>query len=209
MGAQQVKVVGAQRVKGKGGRLRSLLARGVIGVVAGVVLWIGAAAALDWHGRRQRPQGRHDAIIVAGCRVKPNGTPSPALKRRTRAAVALWNQGLAPKIILTGGLGDHPPTEAAAAAAYARRLGVPARALIHAGRSTSTEENARFAAQVSAARRVIVVTDSYHVFRSRRVFARHFPEVAGYGSTPGPGPRIKGALREVAAIAWYGLAGRL
>ena len=178
-------------------------------IITGTTLWLTAAAALDLYGARQRPEGVWDAIVVAGCRVRPDGSPSLALQRRTEAAVELWRQGLAPRIILTGGMGDHPPTEAAAAAAHARKLGVPAQALVEEGRSTSTEENARFAAQLTGARRVVVVTDSYHVFRSRRVFARHFPEVAGFGSTPGAGPRIKGALREVPAIAYYGLKGRL
>ena len=178
-------------------------------IVTASTVWVAAAVWLDRHGQGQVAEGKWDAIVVAGCKVRPDGSPSRALARRTAAATQLWRRGLAPQIIFTGGLGDHPPTEAAVAAAHARSLGVPAEAIVEEDRSTSTEENARFAAQVTGARRVIVVTDSYHVFRSRRVFARHFGEVVGHGSVPLYGPRIKGALREVAAVVFYGLKGRL
>lgn len=178
-------------------------------ICLGLALWGAAALALDARGGADPPEGRWDAIIVAGCRVRPDGTASLALQRRTAEAVGLWRRGLAPVIILTGGLGDHPPTEAEAAATHARALGVPEAALVLEGRSTSTEENAAFAAALSDARRVLVVTDRYHAFRSQRVFARHFEHAAAVGSTPALDVRVKGALREVAAVAWYGLNGRL
>lgn len=177
-------------------------------------LFLAAAVALDAHGRRARVEPGHDAIVVAGCRVLPDGRPSQALARRTRHAVALWQQGVAPVLVFTGGLGAAPIAESEAAAALARELGVPAQAIVTEGRSTSTEENARYAA--AALRdaglphgRIVVVSDSYHVWRARRVFARHFDQVAGAGSTPEPAVRVRGSLREVLAVAGYAAAGRL
>ena len=71
------------------------------------------------------------------------------------------------------------------------------------------KENAREAAARVDARRVLVVTDAYHVFRAERVFARFFDKVDGVGSV-GPTPaRIRGSLREVAALAGYAALGRL
>ncbi len=173
--------------------------------------WVLAACCLDLYGGRAVPDSDQpwDAIVVAGCHVRPDGTASPALQRRTEAAIGLWRRGLAPQIILTGGLGDYAPTEAQAAANHAMSLGVPAEALVLEGRSTSTEENARFAAQESQARRIIVVSDRYHILRSQRVFGRHFEHVAGFGSTPALDVRVKGALREVLAITWYAFKGYL
>lgn len=178
-------------------------------LVVGVTLWGAAACWLDSYGGRPLPSGTWDAIVVAGCGVRPDGTASPALKRRTEAAVALWRQEAAPVILLTGGLGDYPPTEAEAAAAHARTLGVPQDALVLERRSTSTEENARFAAELIDARRIVVVSDRYHIFRSQRVFARHFPHVDALGSVPGWDVRVKGALREVLALGYYWAQGRL
>ena len=183
-------------------------------LLVSLTLWIGAALVLDAHGRRARTVGSYDAIVVAGCRVMPDGQPSPALARRTRHAVALWQQGLAPRLVLTGGVGTHPPSEAEAAADLARSLGVPDEALWVEGRSTSTDENARFAAQELTdagieVQRILVVSDSYHVCRASRVFARHFADVHGVGSTPRPWVRFRGSMREVLALSAYVALGRI
>ncbi|MDP2305725.1 MAG: YdcF family protein [Pseudomonadota bacterium] len=171
--------------------------------------WAAGALTLDTWGKSQEPRGAYDALIVAGCRVYPDGRPSPALEWRVRKAVGLWKAGIAPRIVFTGGLGDHPPTEAEASAKLAGELGVPRSAMVLEDRSTSTDENARNAAKAlgveGASARVLVVTDAYHVFRARRVFDRYFGEVDAVGSTYGRWTRIRGALREVLAVTKYGL----
>ncbi len=170
--------------------------------------YLGAAALLDRHGRR-RVSGRFDAIVVLGCRVFADGRPSVSLEGRATKAAALFHEGLAPRVVLTGGLGDAPVSEARAAARIVEALGVPPDALVLEERSTSTEENAREAARLIDAARVLVVTDAYHVFRAERVFRRHFDEATGVGSVGPPSARARGALREVAAVAGYALRGRL
>jgi len=186
-----------------------LLRRLAFAVVLVAGLWLVLALLLDRYGAREAPGEAFDLIIVAGCRVQPDGSPSPALARRVERAVALWRQGQAPRIVLTGGLGTWLPSEAEAAAAHARALGVPADALLLEDRSTSTEENARNAAAAWPAQRVLVVTDAYHVFRAERVFGRYYAEVRGVGSRSPVLWRARGALREVAAVAWYAGTGRL
>lgn len=187
-----------------------------MGLILGLVLlmWGGVALLLDAHGRGAGEDAPYDVIIVAGCRVDPNGQPSLALQRRTRLAVQLWTDGRAPTVVFTGGVGQFPPSEARAAAHYAAQQGLPPEAALLEERSTSTEENARFAAEELAKlgvphARVLVVTDGYHTFRARRVFLQHFPHVDAAGSRPSPDVRIRGALREVLAVAWYGLSGKL
>ncbi|MFH1465793.1 MAG: YdcF family protein [Pseudomonadota bacterium] len=171
--------------------------------------WGLGALALDISGHRRPSEGRWDAIVVAGCRVDPGGVPSPALQARTALAVALWEQGLAPRIAFTGGVGANPPSEARAAAAYAAVLGLPAEATIIEDASTSTEENARFLAEQHGFGRILLVSDAYHVFRAGRVFQRYFPQVDTAGSTAPAWPRVRGALREVLAIALYRAQGRI
>ena len=172
--------------------------------------WALAALSLDVYGQRAAPvSGTWDAIVVAGCKVMPDGRPSPALERRVRRAVELWRAGRAPLLVFTGGVGVNPPAEAVVSAALARSLGVPESAIVREERSTTTAENARFAAEAVRARRILVVSDTYHVFRCERLFRRHFAEVRGVGSTPELYPRVRFALREVAAVAYEGLRGRL
>lgn len=171
--------------------------------------YLAVAIGLDRYGQRA-PEGNFDVIAVAGCRVLESGEPSVALRRRVRVAVRLWKAGVAPQIVFTGGVGDYPPSEAEAAAVFAESLGVPRSAMHLESRSTSTEENALFAAEeLGANQRVVVVSSAYHVFRCERVFGRHFDEVVGTGAIESPWPRWRGAIREVFALASYALLGRL
>ncbi len=177
--------------------------------VAVLLLWAAGAVGLDRWGLRAPPGGQYDAIVVAGCRVMPDGRASLALAARTAYAVDLWRRKYAPKIVLTGGEGHYPPAEAEAAAVVARSMGVPDEALVLETRSKSTEQNAEFAASLLGPARVLVVTDSYHAWRCRRVFARYFGGAEAVGRPPTIFFRVKGALREVVAIAVYAAQGRL
>ncbi len=180
-------------------------------VIVGLVSWAAMAWGLHRYGLRQHPADQQwDAIVVLGCRVFPDGVPSFALSTRVSLAVRLFEQGRAPVIVLTGGVGEAGVAEAEVAASLAEAQGVPRSALVLESRSTSTEQNAQFAAQATPARRVLVVTDAYHVLRSERVFGRYFDRVRGVGTiNPRVWPRVRGALREVIAIAGYAVQGRL
>ena len=185
------------------------LRAGRLALLAGL-LWIGVAGCLDGYGLHTAPAGDYDAIVVLGCRVGPGGRPSPALSRRARHAVRLWQDGWAPGLVFTGGVGEHGPAEARVAAALAGELGVPEQAILLEELSTSTDENAEHAAAVlGGAERVLVVTDSYHVFRSERVFSRRFGDVTVVGSKPWRSARLWGSLREVWAVLIYAVLGRL
>lgn len=175
------------------------------------LLWAGAGLALDRHGAAApAPAGPYDAIVVAGCRVDPPGVPSPCLAARAARGVALWEAGVAPLVVFTGGVGTHPPAEAEVAAAFAVERGLPHTAARVEARSTSTEANAAEAAALLGAQaHVLVVTDGYHTLRAGRVFARHFAVADATGVTPSPWPRARGAAREVLAVGWYGVRGRL
>lgn len=172
--------------------------------VVGFPLWVAAAVVLDFSGQRPDPPGPWDAIIVAGCPVLPNGLPSESLKRRTMKAVRLWQNRVAPIIIVTGG---GQPSEAEVAATYARQQGIPDRALLLESRSSTTLENARFARALTRAARIIVVTDAYHVYRCERFFRKYFAEVTAVGVVSPPWQRAKGAFREAIAIGYFGLRG--
>lgn len=178
-------------------------------LAAGVIGWVLAAVALDQHGERSVGAASADLVVVAGCRVEPDGTASPCLRGRVERAAALWREGRAPIVLLTGGVGEHPPSEAEAGRAVLLAAGVPADRIALEDRSSSTEENAVFARRVTDARRVLLVTDTFHVWRAERVFGRVFDEVSAVGVRAPWWPRTRGALREVAAVGWYGLRGRL
>src|SRR5436190_1125713 len=95
--------------------------------LAGVLIWA-----------RRDTSAPSSAIVVLGA-AQYVGRPSPVLRARVDHGIALWRRGLAPRIIFTGGFGDHDTTsEAAVAERYAIEHGVPAQAILieNAGRST-------------------------------------------------------------------------
>jgi uncharacterized SAM-binding protein YcdF (DUF218 family) len=160
-----------------------------------LALGIGAAAwAIDAHGHAQSPT-RSDAIVVLGTRVLPNGMPSLTLRERVSHAVELYRAGVAPNIICTGGVGENPPSEARAAATLAQKMGVPPERIAVEEKSTTTHENAVFAAQICRERgwkSVVVVSQPFHLWRGQREF--HSAGIKASGS----------AVRDSAidAVAW-------
>ncbi len=171
--------------------------------------WTLAALFLDVTGHRAPPAGPVDAVVVAGCSVDPGGLPSDCLAVRVDRGIALYKAHQAPVLIFTGGEGSYPPSEAEVAAQRARAAGVPDASILIESRSTSTEENACFAAALSTAQSVVVVSDAWHTHRVARVFARYFPQVATVGVDTPWLDRGYGAHREVVALVWYAVLGRL
>lgn len=180
-------------------------------ILSCALLYTGAFTLLDQYGQKPPMKQTYDAIIVLGCRVDANGQPSLALQGRTKLAVQLFEQGYSEKIILTGGLGTYAPSEAQAAFEFAtQKLEVDPAVFILEDSSTSTEENARFAKENNPdLENVLIVSDAYHVFRAERVFGKYFAEVDGAGRVPAYNVRIPGGLREVLAIGFYLLQGKI
>lgn len=183
-----------------------------VGALGGLATW------LDWYGGRPGGDEPADAIVVAGCRVMPDGAPSPALARRVELALRLYAAGRAPTLVFTGGVGlGAPLSEARCSAALAARAGVPEGAILLEEASRDTLENAAFAARAwesgrgTPARdaRVVVVTDRAHVFRCARMFGAWFGGVAGAGATPPTGARLRLAVREGASVVHHGVRGHL
>lgn len=181
-----------------------------IAVAMLLAAWIGAAIALERRGHRPEVEGTFDALVVPGAAVRRDGRPSGALARRTEHAAALWLRGVAPRIVFTGGATEGGPSEASVAAAHAEALGIPPEARLLEETSASTEENALGASRLLGACSVLIVTDSYHSLRCRRVFGRRFPSVEVATTRPAPGfTALRLAAREVLVLLVYAVRGRL
>lgn len=135
--------------------------------VPALVLTVLSATTNNW-GQIERAQ-RADAILIFGASVRANGQASPVLRARTRHAFELWKRGLAPKIVCTGGLGHFAPAESQVQKQLLQSWGVPETAILIEEKSTSTRENALFAAQLLPTNaRVIAVSDPFHLWRCQR-----------------------------------------
>ncbi|WP_281981356.1 YdcF family protein [Thalassorhabdomicrobium marinisediminis] len=110
--------------------------------------------------------------LILGAAVWATG-PSPTLARRTRHGAQLYHAGAVQRLIVCGGLGRHPPSEAHVMAALLEAEGVPASAVVLEDRSTTTRENIRFALPLLDEADVIVITDWSHAPRARLIARRH------------------------------------
>ena len=107
-----------------------------------------------------------DAIIVLGASVYPDGTPSGILQDRLDDGIALYFAGVAPKIIMSGDNGTESYNECWAMKQYAISQGVPSEDVFcdHAG--FSTYETMYRARHVFGAERIVVATQTYHLYRA-------------------------------------------
>lgn len=156
------------------------------------LLFTGYTFYLDHWGQADRAH-KADAIVVLGARVKPDGTPGISLRRRALQAAALYKRGLANHIITTGGIGENAPAEAVVSARFLRENGVPQSAILTEETSTSTWENAVNARRICRAhgwKKVIVVSEPFHLWRATRYF-HHL----GIKALPSPTPNRTLRLR--------------
>ncbi len=113
-----------------------------------------------------------DAIVVFGA-AEYAGHPSPVLRARLDHALELFNKGLAPVVITTGGAAADPIfSEGGVGRDYLIRHGVPERDLIAEMQASDTAESAVRVAVIMHAngwRSCIAVSDAYHVFRIKRL----------------------------------------
>jgi uncharacterized SAM-binding protein YcdF (DUF218 family) len=134
-------------------------------VVAGLVL-VGAIyrqARLD----QARPA---EAIVVLGT-AQYNGWPGPVFQARLDRALELWRDGYAPLLVVTGGkLPGDGYTEAEAAWNYLTEAGVPPAAIVSENAAHDTWESMQGVAALLrplGIHEVILVSDGFHLFRSR------------------------------------------
>ncbi|ALJ26916.1 MAG: protein sanA-like protein [Lysobacteraceae bacterium SCN 69-123] len=138
-----------------------------------LLLWLlGVAAWIIWVGDRDQA-APSDAIIVLGAAAY-DAKPSPVFEERIRHGLDLYRQGLAPKLIFTGGFGGATArfSESQVARRYALKQQIPAQDILIESRSRTTRQNLVEAKRLMDAhgmRRVILVSDPLHMARALRL----------------------------------------
>ena len=152
--------------------------RAIGGILLLVVLlalaWAAIVVSVAVHAARDEAASA-DAIVVLGA-AQYNGRPSPVLRARLDHAATLYQRGLAPVVLVTGGVGLHDTiNEANVGRDYLARLGLPSDALIPLPAGDDTYASL---AQVRqwfdgrSSRRVLLVSDGFHMLRLRIIAER-------------------------------------
>ena len=116
-----------------------------------------------------------DAIVVFGA-AEYVGHPSPVYRARLDHAYDLFQRGLAPVIITTGGAGKDPQySEGQVGRDYLEARGIPDVNLIAETQGGNTDESTQRVAVIMHANGMhsgLLVSDAYHLYRAKQMMAR-------------------------------------
>lgn len=171
-----------------------------------VGLYLAITFVQVWQASRADHAQKAQAIVVLGA-AQYDGRPSPILAARLDHAIELWRDGIAPRIVTTGGNrpGDRF-TEASAGASYLIRHGVPATSIELEVQGASSWESLAAAARFlrkEGVTDVVLVSSPWHALRIEKIAA----EVGLQGrASPAPeresgGKRLYHLSRETVAVA--------
>ena len=110
--------------------------------------------------------GSADCILVLGCQVRSDGTPSLMLSDRLDLGIELYNIGAAPKLLMSGDHGQVEYNEVSAMKQYATDTGIASEDIFmdHAG--FSTYESIYRAKEIFGVEKIIIVSQEYHLYRA-------------------------------------------
>jgi uncharacterized SAM-binding protein YcdF (DUF218 family) len=174
-------------------------------LVAALALYVGSFIAVLVVSREDQRKPV-DAIVVLGA-AQYNGKPSPVLRARLDHAVDLYREGLAPTVVVTGGIGEGDRvSEATVGRQYLVSRGLPEPAVVVRPEGRSTQVSIQSVAQWARAhevRRVLLVSDPFHMLRLRLEAGRTFLQAY---TSPTPSSPISASWRSellfLGAEAW-------
>jgi uncharacterized SAM-binding protein YcdF (DUF218 family) len=190
--------------------------RGVLALLAVVILAPLAVAGRVWYDARQDSHPKSDAIIVLGA-AQYNGRPSPTLEWRLVHALKLYRRGVAPAIVTVGGKrpGDRY-TEATAGRRWLIDHGIPESKLVAVSEGADTLTSLAAVGRAYKEldwRTAVIVTDPWHSLRSRTMAADNGIEAAVSPTRSGPSVQTRDTqfhyiTRETGGYLWYITLGR-
>src|SRR5947207_8175984 len=154
--------------------LRRKFAVGALALVVLAFGWAAMVVAVALVATRDQARTA-DAIVVLGA-AQYNGRPSPVFRARLDHAATLYQRGLAPVVLVTGGIGmGDTVSESEVGRRYLTKAGLPESAVIALAAGASTASSVAsvarwFAAQDS--RRVLLVSDGFHMLRLKSLATR-------------------------------------
>ena len=141
---------------------------------------------------RYRPEPAQDFVIILGCAIRRDGTPTPLLRDRIDRAIAFRDEQLEktgrPLIfVASGGQGpDEIISESEAMKRYLLEKGISESQIMEENQSTSTFENMKFSkAKIDMQNphaNIAFATTNYHVFRSGLYARRVKMRAVGMGA---------------------------
>jgi uncharacterized SAM-binding protein YcdF (DUF218 family) len=170
------------------------------GAAAAVAIFLGITSLQIVHEAGLQELHRADAIVVFGA-AEYAGRPSPVYRARLDHAYDLFQRGVAPVVITTGGSGADPDfSEGGVGHDYLMRRGIPEPGLIAETQGSDTASSAERVAVIMRTNRMrncVAVSDAYHVYRIRKLLQHEGVQVY---VAPRPDSRPRSAWQRVLAV---------
>src|SRR5712692_5271858 len=136
--------------------------------------WAAVVVAVALAGAHDEARSS-DAIAVLGA-AQYNGRPSPVFRARLDHAAALYQRGLAPVVLVTGGVGAGDSlAESEVGRRYLVRAGLPDAAIVALPAGSTTASSLHGVAHWFGgkdSRRVLLVSDGFHMLRLEIIATR-------------------------------------
>ena len=136
------------------------------GAVLGINAHVKHGAAAYLLTPEAAADGGFDCILILGCGVRDTGEPSLMLRDRLDMGLKLFENGASNRLLMSGDHGRVEYDEVNVMKDYAVERGVPSEAVFmdHAG--FSTYESMYRARDVFCAKRIVIVSQGYHLYRA-------------------------------------------
>ena len=125
---------------------------------------------------------KYDAIIVLGAGLRIDGTPSNMLEDRLKGAIELYKKGIAPKIIVSGDRSGDDYDEVSAMKKFCMDNGVPESDIVRDDLGYSTYETMDNTVREMGYKKVIIVTQKYHLYRSVYIARKMGADADGFST---------------------------
>jgi uncharacterized SAM-binding protein YcdF (DUF218 family) len=139
-----------------------------------LALFAWAAVAREFAPTSNTSLTHFDAIIVLGAPTDMDGNPSPVQLARVTEAVHEYERGVAPRLIVSGGIDEGRPVEALVMARTAEAQGIPASAIFEEGKATDTIQNGCYSVGIMQSHgwhSAEVVSSANHLPRAGLIFS--------------------------------------
>jgi uncharacterized SAM-binding protein YcdF (DUF218 family) len=147
----------------------------LVSTIAALVIYVAYQFVDLRTGNSTTDVAHADCLVVLGAAVWPGGQPSYVLRDRLARAAVLYQDGVAGKIICSGGVGKYPPAEAEVCRQFLLKAGVAEQDIIMEPTSASTAEQAVRIKKISdqeGFQSIALVTSFFHEKRAIQLFER-------------------------------------
>lgn len=117
-------------------------------------------------GQLENIDTEYDCILVLGCGIRADGSPTPRLNDRLTVALEAYNAGHSKVLFVTGDSEEDDYMETQAMKSFLMENGVTEDSIICDGYGLSTYESIWRAKNVYGFKNIVIVTQEYHLYRS-------------------------------------------